>query len=611
MGDTEYVGYSGTGSFSQWGGSNSMYTYFFYLGANAGSSGTYILGGSGRLLTPSEYIGGSGSGVFTQSGGTHTVVNDLYLGANAGSSGTYTLSGSGLLSTPAEFVGNYGSGSFTQTGGTHSVGSALYLGYDTGGTGTYSLGGNGLLSAAGEFLGYIPGSTGLFQQTGGSNAVGSLLVGSGGCYQLGGGTLQVTGGFFNGGIVDGRNTPATLIANCLLDLSSGTWTNLSALSLSMGSNSLLIIPPGFSFATLGHYSSLGLVHTAGSTLTLYATQGFTGCGTIGDLVNCQGSITACSSGFINLNGGLTLSGSAAVNLGSGSLTANGAASGISGGLLSAANQYVGYAGTGLFTQSGGTNTFVNRNGYLYLGYGPGDSGTYILSGSALLSSQNTNGNQIIGYAGTGTFTQLGGTNSIGPSTNLILGYNAGASGTYSLSAGLLSAPIRTVASTVRELSRSRAESTRATPWLSVRRLAPNGSYTLSGGLLSETSEDAGSNGTGNFAQSGGTNTISYFLYVAGDSGSSGTYSLSGTGRLSDQQVDMWVITARGSLRSPAEPIPSPNSFSLAANSGGSGTYNLNGGLLILSALSQVPVRRPSTSAAERFRLAARFPPACP
>ena len=72
---------------------------------------------------------------------------------------------------------------------------------------------------------------------------------------------------------------------------------------------------------------------------------------------------------------------------------------------------------------------------LYLGYNAGGSGTYNLSGSGLLSARTSTS----ATSGSGSFTQSGGTNSVGPT--LYLGYNAGSSGTYNLSgSGLLSAP---------------------------------------------------------------------------------------------------------------------------------------------------------------------------
>ena len=154
------------------------------------------------------------------------------------------------------------------------------------------------------------------------------------------------------------------------------------------------MPAGFNPATaLANYSSLGLVHTAGTTLTLSAGQGFSGIGSIGDPVVCQGTITAQSGYFVNLNNGLVLSAGGNASLGSGSLTANNAVSGISGGSLSAGNEYFGKGGTAVFTQSAGNNSAGN----LYLGYNVADHGAYNLTGTGQLS-----GTQYIGYSGAGT-----------------------------------------------------------------------------------------------------------------------------------------------------------------------------------------------------------------
>jgi autotransporter-associated beta strand protein len=90
-------------------------------------------------------VGFSGTGTFTQSGGTSTVANSLFLGANAGSSGAFTLS-AGSLATPYAYVGYSGAGSFTQSGGLAAV-TLLELGDDQGSSGVYALKG-GTLSTA-------------------------------------------------------------------------------------------------------------------------------------------------------------------------------------------------------------------------------------------------------------------------------------------------------------------------------------------------------------------------------------------------------------------------------------------------------------------------------
>ena len=178
----EFVGNTGTGTFYQSGGTNGIPSIFtgLYLGNAAGSSGSYNLSGSGLLAVNFyEYVGFSGSGTITQTGGTASLANDsgnLYLGYNSGSNGVYNLSGSALSSNYFEYVGYSGKGVFAQTGGTNVVGSGrsscyLYLGYNAGSSGTYNLSGQALLSRFYEDIGFS--GTGTFTQSGGSNVVGS------------------------------------------------------------------------------------------------------------------------------------------------------------------------------------------------------------------------------------------------------------------------------------------------------------------------------------------------------------------------------------------------------------------------------------------------------
>jgi hypothetical protein len=192
----------------------------------------------------------------------------------------------------------------------------------------------------------------MFQQTGGSNTVTNFSLGTGGQYQFSGGTLQVNGTFVNQGVFDGQDSPGVLNANCLVDLSVGTWKNLGATSVNMGANSLLIVPAGFNPSTsFGSYNSQGVTYTLGTTLVVPAGKGFTASYSFNDPVNCQGTIAVPSGGSTNLNNGLVLSGNGTVNLGNGSLMVNDSASGISGGTLSATNEYAGNGGTGTFTHS--------------------------------------------------------------------------------------------------------------------------------------------------------------------------------------------------------------------------------------------------------------------
>ncbi len=209
----ECVGRSGTGTFNQTGGTNSL-TGTLSIGANAGSNGTYTLSGTGTISAMgaddtgvAEYVGYSGDGIFNQTGGTNNLnLNEgaLALGYNAGSNGTYNLSGTGSLIARIEVVGNSGAGIFTQSGGTNiiNIGGELDIGAGDGSTGTYTLTGGTLAVHAYVYVGGSSagaGGTGTFNQTGGTNTIYDTLIvdstsPSNSSYALSGtGSLSVTG----------------------------------------------------------------------------------------------------------------------------------------------------------------------------------------------------------------------------------------------------------------------------------------------------------------------------------------------------------------------------------------------------------------------------------
>ncbi len=203
------------------------------------------------------------------------------------------------------------------------------------------------------------------------------------------------------------------------------------------------------------------------------------------------------------------------------------------GSLHTTRQKIGHSGTGAFTQSGGNNTLDYS---LYLGYNFGSSGTYNLSGTGSLFA---NSDERVGYYGTGTFTQSGGTNTM--CKNLTLGHKSGSSGTYILSGG---------------------------------------------SLHSYNCQHIGPAGTGDFTQSGGTNTIEYKLYLAFDPSGIGYYTLS-DGWLSIKAGLYVGYSGTGTFtQSGGTNVLRPDKpLNLGYWSGSSGTYNLNGGTLILSSIS--------------------------
>ena len=200
----EFIGYGGTGTFHHSAGTNVIYSSALgslTVGTLAGSTGTYNLSGTGTLVSyMQEYIGYFGSGTFNQTGGSHTIEGGgLTLGGDAGSTGTYNLSGrANWVSNADVFVGYGGSGTVHHSAGTHTINEgtnrSLAIGVAAGSTGTYNLSGTGtLVSNEIEYIGYH--GNGNFVQTGGTNTIesGGLGVGSEpgslGYYRLDAGTL--------------------------------------------------------------------------------------------------------------------------------------------------------------------------------------------------------------------------------------------------------------------------------------------------------------------------------------------------------------------------------------------------------------------------------------
>jgi hypothetical protein len=208
---------------------------------------------------------------------------------------------------------------------------------------------------------------------------------------------------------------------------------------------------------------------------------------------------------------------------------------LSNGSLSAgATEIVGDSGTGLFNQSGGANTITGGSSLLYLGFNGDTTGTYTLSAGSLSVAAN----EIVGHLGTGIFNQTGGTNTISNSSNLNIGNLSGSTGTYTLSGGALSVALNELVGNggVGIFNQSGGTNTITGPdnlYLG-NSSGSTGTYTLSGtGSLVVTGgiggEFVGLNGKGIFNQSGGTNIVSggFNLDIAANGGSTGTYTLSG------------------------------------------------------------------------------------
>ena len=215
------------------------------------------------------------------------------------------------------------------------------------------------------------------------------------------------------------------------------------------------------------------------------------------------------------------------------------------------NVYIGNISTGTLNQGSFMNTIT---GSLFLGYNPGSSGAYNLSGGSL----STTSGEITGYYGSGVFNQSGGSNATG---NLTLGYGTGSSGTFNQIDG-----INTI-SGILFLGYNPGSS---------------GAYNLSGGSLSAGFEYIGYYGLGAFTQSGGTNTIDRNLYLGGYPGSSSTYSLSDGNLFASRQYVGYFGSAIFNQSGGSNTIERKDIYSglyLGYWNGGFGTYNLSSGNL--------------------------------
>jgi hypothetical protein len=258
---------------------------------------------------------------------------------------------------------------------------------------------------------------------------------------------------------------------------------------------------------------LGVTHVAGATL--YIPQGTTiqGGGTIKDPIDCQGTIaTYFQDTALVLNGGIKLGGEGWIQRVT--ITTNDDFSIMTGGNLYSKRHYIGNAGNGIFTQAGG-KYIVDYDAYFYLGYTAGDSGEYRMqSGSLYILGRVYS---YVGYNGTGAFSQSGGLVSFNESARqFVIAANPGSHGSYELSGGELTC--RTVQAVGRQgIGRfGQSGGIHNSMWaLTLGQMAGGeGTYDLSGtGQLFADYLCLGDGGTGTFNQFGGVNTVSGDLYL--------------------------------------------------------------------------------------------------
>ena len=224
-------------------------------------------------------------------------------------------------------------------------------------------------------------------------------------------------------------------------------------------------------------------------------------------------------------------------------------------------EVIGNTGVGSFNQTGGSNTIASTSTFgFYLGNNTSGAGSYTLANGATLSSPI----EYIGAAGSGTFNQNGGSNTV--SQYLDVTYFSGSTGEYTLSNGTLNASSEEIGYGGTGTFTQNG-GTNTDGGLSLGVLAGSaGSYTLTNGIVGGADEYIGGFGSGSFIQNGGTNSIageSGLLVVAVQAGGTGSYTLNNAGTLNSAEIDVggW-----------------------AGGAGGAGTFTQTGGTLTTSTL---------------------------
>ena len=202
---------------------------------------------------------------------------------------------------------------------------------------------------------------------------------------------------------------------------------------------------------------------------------------------------------------------------------------------------IGNQGTGHFTQNGGTNAVASA-------LSVGRAGVYtFLNGTLTAASESIGGDGAAIFNVAASFSQQGGTNTVG---SLTVGVASVGSGFYGLFDGSLKATDENLVSgTIFHAGGSNTVTGRLT-------INGGATYSLSGGSLGVPEEVI--EGAGALVQAAGTHTISSFLHVGG-----GTYTFFG-----------------GALTAPAEVIGSAQATGTFYQTGGTNTIGNGGSLLI-------------------------------
>jgi hypothetical protein len=256
------------------------------------------------------------------------------------------------------------------------------------------------------------------------------------------------------------------------------------------------------------------------------------------------------------------------------------------GSLSADHEIIGLYGNGVFIQSGGTHTIATLE--IAPGVTPSGStlyfskGTYNLTGGSLSVSNE----EVIGVIGTGVFTQSGGTNmtpylKLGESSVSFGSTSYQGNGTYNLSCGSLSVSGDEVIGSygIGNLNQTGGSNMVAGTLTLGDQSQGSGSYHLKGGSLSvDGFEYVGNSGIGTFTQIGGSHTVKNGLNLGEQSTGNGAYHLYG-GSLQVNGTELLGFLGTGLFDQWGGQHTVTGFFALGLASNSSGAYHLKGGSL--------------------------------
>jgi hypothetical protein len=523
-------------------------------------SGSGTTTASGTLTTGKTTY----DGAFTLAGGTHTVSADFVVGQTKASA-RYDLSGGRLTVNGFATVGAGPAGAavFDQSAGTFAVGKQLYVSTAGTNTSTFNLAA-GTVTAGDLFVGFFGGSKGVFNHAGGAvtltanPAVGSTglltlgyssLTSTAGVYNLSGGALTHQGaqiGFAGSADAFNHGGGTHTISGAGLQLAMFTGAT-ATYAMSNGAN-LVVTAGGSTVGAYGNgvFDQTGGTHTVAGTLHVgrYA-------GSHGTYHLAGGTLTAdvvrLTRGLFNLAGG-TLStghflqegGDVTGTLRNDTLFTH--AGGSFGGRLINAGTVA--LDANLTVQVGIENLtqFAVASNRAVIANGPGltNDGTFTLAGGLTATSVR------VGQSASATFTQTGGTNTVG--ADLLIGVGAGQNGAYALQAGKVAVAGNTTIGVAGAGTFDQTGGLHTTGALAIGQSAgATGAYTLAGGTLTANTIDLL---RGTFNQAGGTLNYATFNHaggtVTGTLTNTGTYAYT-AGAFDARMVNSGTVTVNADL----------------------------------------------------------------